>query len=285
VVTRGDLVDRSNIFSLEVIAENKRRTEAEIDVDFAAEAPKILGALLDGVVAGLNNLSSIKIADKPRMADFALWAEACTRAYWRAGAFIRAYRENLAASVELVLEASVVGTAVRRFIEEPKEWSGTAQELLGALTPLVGEHIARERDWPKRPNTLSGKLKRAAPALRKIGIHVTLGTRAGHAGERIVTIEKRGQPDYRPETSSASSAPSAKPPTTGKKNGLGADDAGDADDLSGQQSAGVPNDGGDLRHLTISTKSDLQVIADELWLRGEHAPERNGGPATSRSSR
>ena len=68
------------------------------------------------------------------------------------------------------------------------EWSGTAQELLGLLTPLVGEQVSREREWPKRPNTLSGKLKRAAPALRKIGIHVTRG-RAGHAGERIVTIE------------------------------------------------------------------------------------------------
>ena len=227
VVTRGDLVDRSNIFSLEVIAENKRRTEDEIDTEFADKAPKILGALLDGLVVGLNNLSSIKIADKPRMADFALWAEAGTRAYWPADSFIKAYRKNLAASVELVLEASTVGTAVRRFMETRREWSGTAQELLGLLTPLVGEHISREHEWPKRPNTLSGKLKRAAPALRKIGIHVTLGGRAGHAGERIVTVEKRGQPDHRPETSSAASAPSTKPSGPSKTNGFAADDADD----------------------------------------------------------
>jgi hypothetical protein len=125
------------------------------------------------------------------LADFALWAEACTRAYWRAGTFMKAYRENLAASVELVLEASTVGSAVRRFMQTREEWSGTAQELLGLLTPLVGEQVSREREWPKRPNTHSGKLKRAASALRKIGIDVTLGVRAGHAGERIVTIEKR----------------------------------------------------------------------------------------------
>jgi hypothetical protein len=321
VVTRGDLVDRSNIFSLEVIAENKRRTEAEIDADFATKAPKILGALLDGLVAGLNNLSNIKIADKPRMADFALWAEACTRAYWRAGTFIKAYRENLAASVELVLEASMVGTAVRQFMATREEWSGTAQELLNLLTPLVGDYVARERDWPKRPNTLSGKLKRAAPALRKIGIHVALGARVGHARERIVTIEKRGQPDYRPETSSA---PSAQPAGISKNNWLaadGADDrltiaddhvpsaddprtiadrtivrdnplqsngktgADDADDLSGQQSAGAQNDADDLRHVSASTRSDLQVIHDELWLRGEFPPERIGGSATLESSR
>ena len=332
VVTRGDLVDRSNIFSLEVIAENQRRTEAEIDAEFADKAPKILGALLDGLVSGLNNLSGVKITDKPRMADFALWAEACTRAYWRAGTFMKAYRENLAASVELVLEASTVGTAVRQFMQTREEWGGTAQELLGLLTPLVGEQVSREREWPKRPNTLSGKLKRAAPALRKIGIHV-LGGRAGHAGERIVTIEKRGQPDYRPGTSSASSAPSAQPSETHKNNGLaagdaddrltiaddpapsaddplaipdpaivsgnplqhnGSDDADNADGLSGQQSASVPSDldipsflrrpevavaddADDLRHLTISAKSYLEAIADELWLRGEQLPQ--GGPA------
>jgi hypothetical protein len=317
VVTRGDLVDRSNIFSLEVIAENKRRTEAEIDADFAAKAPKILGALLDGVVTGLNNLSTVKLADKPRMADFALWAEACTRAYWPAGTFIEAYRENLAASVELVLEASVVGTAVRQFMATREKWSGTAQQLLNLLTPLVGEYIARERDWPKRPNTLSGKLKRAAPALRKIGIHVARATRVGHARDRIVTIEKRGQPDYRPGTSSAPARPSARPPDISKNNGLvadsaddrlttaddhvpsaddprtipdtaivrsnplqnnGSDNADDADGLSGRQSAGVQNDVDDLRHLTIGAKSDLQVIADELWLRGGSSPpDSNGG--------
>src|SRR5262249_21711954 len=51
--------------------------------------------------------------------------------------------------------------------------------------------------------------------------------RAGHAGERIVTIEKPGQPDYRPETSSAASGPSAKPSGPSTTNGLAADDADD----------------------------------------------------------
>jgi hypothetical protein len=212
VATRGDLVDRSNIFSLEVIAESKRRTDEEIDKEFADKAPKILGALLDGLVAGLKNLPSVKLADKPRMADFALFAEAGTRAYWPADTFIKAYRENMAASVEIVLEASTVGTAVRRFMEDRQKWQGTAQELLGLLTPLVCEQTAKDREWPKRPNTLSGKLKRAAPALRKVGIHVTR-ERTGHDRERTITIEKRSQPErqpeHRPETSSAPSASSA----------------------------------------------------------------------------
>ena len=253
VVTRGDLVERSNIFSLEVIAENKRRTEAEIDAEFGRRAPEILGALLDGLVAGLKNLSSVEIGERPRMADVALWAEACTRAYWPANTFIRAYRKNLAASVELVLEASTVGTAVRRFMEAREEWKGTAQELLGLLTPQVGEQISKERDWPKRPNTLSGKLKRAASALRKIGVHVTLGRRAGHAGERMLTIEKRGRPDYRPETSSALSAPSAKPSRSSKIDSVSADYAGDRPARADDDATSADNP------LTIAGKTIVSV--------------------------
>jgi hypothetical protein len=96
VVTRGDLVDRANIFTAEPIPENRRRTEAEIDAEFAGKASMILGALLDGLVAGLKHLPTIKVTDKTRMADFMLWAEACTRAYWPAGTFLKAYREGLA---------------------------------------------------------------------------------------------------------------------------------------------------------------------------------------------
>ena len=37
------------------------------------------------------------------------------------------------------------------------------------------------------PNTLSGKLKRAAPALRKVGIYII----KRHSGDRAIVIEKR----------------------------------------------------------------------------------------------
>ena len=100
------------------------------------------------------------------MADFMLWAEACTRAYWPAGTFIKAYRAKLESAVEVVLEASPVGTAVRRLMANRNEWKGTAQELLLGLTPLVGEQAAKERDWPKQPEHPSrqGAARRPGPA-------------------------------------------------------------------------------------------------------------------------
>jgi hypothetical protein len=172
VAERADLIDRCVMLPHKPIAENKRRDERELEAAFGIAAPKIFGALLDGLAAGLRNLANIQMGDKPRMADYALWAEACTRAYWPADTFLRAYRDNLADSVELVLEASPVGMAVRTFMATRHEWKGTASELLPLLTALVGEQAAKERSWPKRGNELGGKLRRVTPALRKTGIHV-----------------------------------------------------------------------------------------------------------------
>ena len=223
---RPDLVDRANIFGLEVVQEGKRLSDSELQLKFSKSAPAILGALLDGLVAGLRYLPEVKIGDKPRMADFVLWAEASTRAYWPAGTFIEAYRKNQAASVELVLEASAVGSAVVRFMEGRHEWRGPTTELLDKLTALVGERAAKEREWPKRPNTLSGKLRRAAPTLRKgAGINVTFHERDGHAGTRVINITARRQPEGKPETPFSSSASSAKSKKSNETNANGDSDA------------------------------------------------------------
>ena len=210
VAVRPDLVDRAVMLALEPIAETARRDEKEFDQELAFAAPKILGALLDGVVSGLRDLATIRIADKPRMADFALWAEVCTRAYWPAGTFLRAYRENIAGAVELVLETNAVGDAVRHFMATQSSWQGTASELLPLLTALIPESASREREWPKRADALGGKLRRVAPALRRTGIHIAFD-RGGHARTRIIRIEKRteARPEHGGKKASAASAASA----------------------------------------------------------------------------
>jgi hypothetical protein len=199
------------MLALEPIGDSERRDEEEYQAALDRAAPQILGALLDGVVAGLRDIATTKIAGKPRMADFAIWAEAATRAYWPEGTFLQAYRENIASAVELVLEASAVGDAVRTFMASKTEWAGTASVLLPLLTPLIPEQAARERGWPKRAADLGGKLRRVAPALRRTGIQVTFH-RGGHAMTRSIRIEK--QP-------SASSAPSASSVDASKSSGLG----------------------------------------------------------------
>ena len=82
IVTRPDLADRGLFLQLQPIPEASRRTEAEFWQAFRQDCPKILGALLDCLVHGLQQLPTTKLNRHPRMADFARWATACETAVW-----------------------------------------------------------------------------------------------------------------------------------------------------------------------------------------------------------
>ena len=121
---------------------------------------------------GLKMLPDTTLERLPRMADFALWATACETALWPAGTFWSAYCGNRDEAVENVIEADPVAAAVRAVMEERTEWTGTATDLLGALAESAGERVAKSKTWPTSPRGLSGRLRRAATFLRKIGIEI-----------------------------------------------------------------------------------------------------------------
>lgn len=74
------------------------------------------------------------------------------------------------------LEACPVASAVLQLMTKVSEWRGTATELLARLGEIEEKQTTRGRHWPKVPNKLSGRLKRAAPALRKEEVEVEFGT-------------------------------------------------------------------------------------------------------------
>jgi hypothetical protein len=173
IVTRPDLADRALFLTLEPIPEDRRRPEAELWAAFEVERPRILGALLDAVVRGLKRLPETKLEKLPRMADFALWATACETAIWPAGTFEAAYSGNRDEAVESVIDADPVAIAVRTFMAERTVWTGTATDLLEALGTEVSDRIAKTKTSPDSPRALSGRLRRAATFLRKVGIEIT----------------------------------------------------------------------------------------------------------------
>jgi hypothetical protein len=144
------------------------------------------------------------------MADFAVWATACETALWPGGSFWSAYGRNRDEAVEGVIEADPVAAAVRLLMAARTVWTGTASDLLAALTEGVDERIAKSKTWPDSPRALAGRLRRAATFLRKIGIEVTF-KREGKARSRIIHIEAAA-PEKGGALASAPSAPSATSP-------------------------------------------------------------------------
>ncbi len=194
IVSRPDLLERAVLLRHPAIAESKRRLEADLWAEFERERPRLLGALLDRLSAGLRQRPAVQLDRLPRMADFARLAVACEQAAGERPTFLDAYSGNQRSGHELALEDDQLADTLRRFIDGLPDgaWQGTATELLAALTPLASDPKAR--DWPKRANALTGRLRRLAPALGRVhGLRIDCDAREARAEaigqrRRIVTI-------------------------------------------------------------------------------------------------
>ena len=207
IVNRPDLADRAIFLTLDPIPEERRRPEEELWEEIQEARPKILGTLLDAVSTGLRQYHGTKLEKLPRMADFARWVTACETALWPAGTFSAAYLVNRNAVVDNVIDADPVSSALRSLMERRTEWTGTATELLEVLSDEVGERVSKTKAWPTSSQALSGRVRRAAPLLRKVGIEIGF-KKEGHARTRQIEIFRKA--DNRRITSSLPSASSAE---------------------------------------------------------------------------
>jgi hypothetical protein len=179
---RSDLLDRGLLVSLPAIPEHARKTEAELWRNFDRVAGRILGALFDATAQAIKTFKEVQLESLPRMADFAIWlAAAETSLGWEPGGFDQAYRRNRLGADEAAIESSLIATRVRDFFEDYEgDWVGTASQLLEALNrgfdPEERRNRERSKDWPTKPHVLSGKLRRLAPNLRRLGIEIRSGT-------------------------------------------------------------------------------------------------------------
>lgn len=191
VVTRHDLLDRSIVVNLPVIPENRRKPEEEFWREFDEAKPRILGALLSAVSAGLRNVNSVKLDRFPRMADFARWVTACEPALpWPKGSFMEVYDQKRAEAVDQALEADAVAQAIKELLTRRDFWDGTATELLDELNEFTPEQTRKLKTWPKTGRGLSNRLRRAATFLRQAGVEVAFTREAGGNRRRLIRISK-----------------------------------------------------------------------------------------------
>jgi hypothetical protein len=193
LASRADLADRAIVWVLPTMPEGRRRPEEEFWGDFDKAAPRILGALLDGVSGALRDYRSVALKNSYRMMDFAKWAEAGCRALGcPPGTFERAYARSRLSATDDALDADPVAGAVIEFMSDKDEFEGTATELLNTLMLCVSVP-QRDRRWPKDATRLSGHLRRLPPLLRPRGIEIDFGDRTPDAArKRLIKIKRTG---------------------------------------------------------------------------------------------
>lgn len=183
VVVRPDLLDRSIVIRLPHLSDGQRKTEREFWTDFDEAQPRILGALLDAAVVGLQREDSVQLDAVPRMADFARWVVAAEPALpWQPGDFLRAYRQNRVGAVQALLDGDAVADAVR----DMGTWCGTATDLLNELQSRGARVFT--------PRQAAAEVRRLAPALRQSNIEVNFEAGYRHGGQKLFAIFDTGTP-------------------------------------------------------------------------------------------
>jgi hypothetical protein len=183
---RPDFLDRALIVEFLDIKPEVRRDEGCFWRQFEEARPRILGALLDAVVGGLRSLPDVTLEELPRMADFALWVNACERSLgMEAGEALVTYKSNRAETHNLALESSPLYEPVAELARDG--FSGSVGELFERLNGMTSLSVHRSLRWPKAPNALSNALRRMASNLRAVGIEIQF-SRADVRGRHIISL-------------------------------------------------------------------------------------------------
>lgn len=178
---RGDLADRTLMVHPDPIAPDRRRLDSVIEATFANHWPTITAGVYDLAAQVLEVLPALKLADPPRMADFARTVAAVDAVTGTDG--LARYAHHTRDLTDDVLEADVVAVAIRALMATTRRWSGTASELLAGL-----DHPSpTPKSWPTTPHHLSARIRRTTPALEAAGIHIT-NDRDAH--RRLITITR-----------------------------------------------------------------------------------------------
>lgn len=188
LVQREDLLDRTIPIKVSRISETKRRTQSELDAEFARLKPYLLGSIYNTLSKALGFLPSVNLEKLPRLADWAKLCYAiCESMDGHTGQeFLDAYQHILDRQTDMAVESSLVCQACRLLVSQTGRWEGTASNLheiklvFGGLVGYEDDYEARcylvnHPDWPKSPATLGKELERCKTTLEKIGINVKHG--------------------------------------------------------------------------------------------------------------
>ncbi len=170
--------------------------------------------------------------------------------------------------METVVDADPVASVVRTLMVAGQDWQGTASELLVTLSGNVGERMTKSKDWPSTPRALSGRLRRAATFLRKVGIDIDFDKEKGKRRTRIIRITATGtfaSSETGATQPSEPSEPSAYARNTNPANRF---------TMQGVRTVGDPADG--------SIPSDSPTVRAST-LKSEDADDADGADANSPS--
>lgn len=203
-ITQQDLIDRT--ISIDCPRIEERGTSTDLNQAFEANQAALLGAVLDTAAKALAILPSIALAPKerPRLAEFAMLGMAIAKAAGQEPkAFMTQFTAARQESIARVLDASPVATAVLEWVSTNPQ--GTVAPVKSILKTLEEFKPVGTDAWPRSAKGLGDALRRAAPALRQMGIECQCLGKVGGAvkwsiSQLKVSSASPASPEVLPQT-------------------------------------------------------------------------------------
>jgi len=179
--TQQDLVSRLVTVEMPVIEGSK--VKGKLEAEYEAKRPLIIGALLDIAANALKHLPAMSLPPerRPRLIEFAYLGMAVAKAMGEDGEdFMRQFDSARQDGLERTLDASPVATSIRDWAEiHPGE---AREETAKRWLEILEDYKPRGADaWPRSAKGLGDAMRRAAPALRQLGIECKcLGKRGSY---------------------------------------------------------------------------------------------------------
>ena len=194
---KSDILDRAGLYECERITKDKRKKEATFWANFESKKPFIIGAIFDTLVKAMEIKKILKIENLPRLADFAEWGEAISRALGNAdGSWLKIYFENIRQQNEESIETAVIGNIFIKFYEDlPKDekekrtWEGSPSQLwksLNTVAELEGIDTKNLKGFPKTPAVMGKQLRELRANFSEQGIDIVFS----HSGRRLIFVNK-----------------------------------------------------------------------------------------------
>lgn len=179
---RGDFAERLLRVELDTIPDDRRKTEAELAETWQDAYPKILGALLSITSAVMKRLPEVHLDAKPRMADFA-GVLAALDILSPQGRALGLYRDQLRDLAADSIAGDPFIVAIQKRLSE--QFTGTSAELLDYVEDL---RAFGTKGWPANAGTVTTRLTKAAPSMRKVGWKVNKSGPSGRDHKVTWTI-------------------------------------------------------------------------------------------------
>src|SRR5215204_2359501 len=149
---RGDVQDRTLPIELERLEKRERLPEDDFWMQFSLKHPELLGAVFDALAGALKHRHSVKLSERPRLADWGLYAAALYKSQgWGVETFVEDWKGVEETQQQGTLDGSIVAQAIILYMKDKDRVEKSAAKLHADIQKDVEDDLdlISDKTWPK----------------------------------------------------------------------------------------------------------------------------------------